>query len=162
MLVSASTDALAAAISRTLVGYRNALRAHAVPCLLEIGIPGLLYVALCFFFAGAFVRTFPSLSTTACGAFGVIISIRALWSSEQVLDATLRPKPFSTIRRAISMRHLSYIIIHYHDSLWFQLSSSLSVSHESGAFQFLTFLPSKSTKKRIKMQNDSFPHACRC
>jgi len=66
---------------------------YAVPYLLEIGIPGLLYVALCSFFAGSFVRTFPSLSTTACGALGVTIDIRVLWSFEPVLDARLRPKP---------------------------------------------------------------------
>ena len=82
--------------------WNERLERYAVPWLLEIGIPGLLYIALCFFFSGALMRTFPSLSTTACGAFGVlgmIISIRVLWSFEPALDARLRPKPFSSIRR---------------------------------------------------------------
>ncbi|KAH9018232.1 hypothetical protein EDB83DRAFT_2400623 [Lactarius deliciosus] len=82
--------------------WNERMERYAVPWVLEIGIPGLLYVALLFFFAGAFMRTFPFLHTAGCWAFGVLcmaLSIRALWSFEPALDARLRPKPFSSSTR---------------------------------------------------------------
>lgn len=82
--------------------WNERMERYAVPWVLEIGIPGLLYVALFFFFAGATMRTFPSLNTAVSGAFGVlclVLSIRALWSFEPALDARLRPKPFSASSR---------------------------------------------------------------
>ncbi|KAI0263518.1 hypothetical protein BC834DRAFT_971216 [Gloeopeniophorella convolvens] len=67
----------------------------AVPWLLEIGIPGLLYSALFMFFAGAVMRAFPKAHPVSCGAAGVVmmvVSIRAMWSYEPALDARLRPR----------------------------------------------------------------------
>ncbi|KAI9435089.1 hypothetical protein H4582DRAFT_1972780 [Lactarius indigo] len=82
--------------------WNERMERYAVPWVLEIGIPGLLYVALLFFFAGAFMRAFPFFHTAGCWAFGVlcmVLSIRALWSFEPALDARLRPKPFSSSTR---------------------------------------------------------------
>ena len=78
--------------------WNERMERYAVPWVLEIGIPGLLYVALFFFFVGAISRAFPLLNTPVCWAFSVVclvFSIRALWSFEPALDARLRPKPFS-------------------------------------------------------------------
>jgi len=82
--------------------WNERLERYRVPWVLEIGIPGLLYVALFFFFAGAIMRAFPFLNTAVCWAFGalcMIVSIRALWSFEPALDTRLRPKPFSAASR---------------------------------------------------------------
>lgn len=79
--------------------WNERMERYAVPWLLEIGIPGLLYVALFFFYVGAIMRAFPSLNTLVCWAFalfGLVFSLRALWSFEPALDARLRPKPFSS------------------------------------------------------------------
>ncbi|KAF8267449.1 hypothetical protein EI94DRAFT_1328300 [Lactarius quietus] len=82
--------------------WNEHLERYAVPSVLEIGIPGLLYVALFFFFVGAISRAFPSLNTPVCWAFGVVclvFSLRELWRFEPALDARLRPKPFSSSTR---------------------------------------------------------------
>lgn len=82
--------------------WNERMEQYRVPWVLEIGIPGLLYVALFFFFVGAIARAFPLLNTVVCWTFSalcMIFSIRALWSFEPALDARLRPKPFSASTR---------------------------------------------------------------
>ena len=82
--------------------WNERMERYRVPWVLEIGIPGLLYVALFFFFVGAITRAFPMLYTAVCWAIGalcMIWSIRALWSFEPALDARLRPRPFSVSAR---------------------------------------------------------------
>ncbi|KAI0294638.1 hypothetical protein B0F90DRAFT_1821115 [Multifurca ochricompacta] len=74
----------------------------AVPWLLEVGIPGLLYVAICLFYTGAIMRAFPYLSNPICAALGILLmvfSISALWSFEPALDARFRPRPVSSAGR---------------------------------------------------------------
>lgn len=78
--------------------WNERMERYAVPWILEIGIPGLLYVALFFFFVGAISRAFPLLNTPVCWLIAVlflVVAIRQLWSFEPALDARLRPKPFS-------------------------------------------------------------------
>jgi Family of unknown function (DUF6535) len=82
--------------------WNERIERQAVPWLLEIGIPGLLYMAICLFFTGAIMRVFPSLNMAICGAFGVlfmVVCIRRLWSFEPALDMRFRPKPVSSMGR---------------------------------------------------------------
>ncbi|KAI9451652.1 hypothetical protein F5148DRAFT_538595 [Russula earlei] len=82
--------------------WNERIERRAVPWLLEIGIPGFLYISLCSFYTGTLMRAFPYLSATICGAFGIlstIVSVAALWSFEPALDARFRPKPVSSTRR---------------------------------------------------------------
>ncbi|KAH9956960.1 hypothetical protein BJV74DRAFT_891451 [Russula compacta] len=79
--------------------WNERIERRAVPWLLEIGIPGLLYVAVCMFYTGAIMRAFPHLHMMICGTFGVLLtisSISALWLFEPALDARFRPKPVSS------------------------------------------------------------------
>ncbi|KAF8267456.1 hypothetical protein EI94DRAFT_1328822 [Lactarius quietus] len=72
--------------------WNEHLERYAVPWVLDIGLPGPLYVALFFFFVGAISRAFPSLNTPVCWAFGVVclvFSLRELWRFEPALDARL-------------------------------------------------------------------------
>ena len=82
--------------------WNERMERRAVPWFLDIGIPGLLYIALCLFFMGAIMRAFPYLNMAICAAFGVLfmaICIRILWSFEPALDVRLRPKPVSSMGR---------------------------------------------------------------
>ena len=82
--------------------WNERMERRAVPWFLDIGIPGLLYIALCLFFMGAIMRAFPYLNMAICAAFGALfmaICIRLLWSFEPALDVRLRPKPVSSMGR---------------------------------------------------------------
>jgi hypothetical protein len=79
--------------------WNERIERRGVPWLLEIGIPGLLYIALCLFFTGAIMRSFPYLNKAICGVFGILFMvacIRGLWSYEPALDVRSRPKPISS------------------------------------------------------------------
>ncbi|KAI0249103.1 hypothetical protein BJV78DRAFT_723108 [Lactifluus subvellereus] len=51
--------------------WNERMERRAVPWLLDIGIPGLLYIALSLSFMGAIMRAFPYLNRAICAAFGV-------------------------------------------------------------------------------------------
>jgi hypothetical protein len=78
--------------------WNERIERRAVPWLLDIGIPGLLYVSLGLFFTGSVLRVFPHLDTRICAGFGLmfmLFCIFTLWSFEPALDARSRPKPVS-------------------------------------------------------------------
>lgn len=78
--------------------WNERMERRAVPWLLDIGIPGLLYISLGLFFSGSIMRAFPHLNTGICAVLGLLFmafSIFALWSFEPALDARSRPKPVS-------------------------------------------------------------------
>jgi hypothetical protein len=82
--------------------WNERIERRAVPWLLDIGIPGLLYISLGLFFAGTLMRAFPHLDTRICVVFGLVFmftSMYTLWSFEPALDARTRPKPVSSSAR---------------------------------------------------------------
>jgi hypothetical protein len=87
--------------------WNERIERRAVPWLFEIGIPGLLYAALCLFYTGAIMRAFPHLNKAMCVVLGVmfmVLSIVVLWFFEPALDARFRPKPVSSTGRQQSNR----------------------------------------------------------
>ena len=82
--------------------WNEHIERRAVPWVFEIGIPGMLYMALCWFYTGAIMRAYPHLSQVVCATFGIlftIISVASLWYFEPALDARFRSKPVSSTRR---------------------------------------------------------------
>ncbi|KAH9955080.1 hypothetical protein BC827DRAFT_908206 [Russula dissimulans] len=82
--------------------WNECIERRAVPWAFEIGIPGMLYMALCCFYTGVIMRAYPHLSQVICATFGVlftIISVAVLWYFEPALDARFRPNPVSSTRR---------------------------------------------------------------
>jgi hypothetical protein len=78
--------------------WNERIERRAVPWLLDIGIPGLLYVSLGMFFTGSVLRVFPHLDTRISACFGLvfmIFCIYTLWFFEPALDGRTRPKPVS-------------------------------------------------------------------
>ena len=55
--------------------WNERIERRSVPWLLDIGIPGLLYVSLGLFFTGFILRVFPYLDTRICAGFGVLSMI---------------------------------------------------------------------------------------
>ena len=60
---------------RMIAEWTERMERRAVPWLLEIGIPGLLYIALCLFFTGAIMRSLPYPSKAIYGVFGILFMV---------------------------------------------------------------------------------------
>jgi Family of unknown function (DUF6535) len=82
--------------------WNERMERRAVPWLLDVGIPGLLYIAWCLFFTGSIMRIFPYLNKAICGVIGIlfmVVCVRGLWSLVPALDIRFRPKPVSSVGR---------------------------------------------------------------